>query len=172
MSSRLDNIENKIIEFLNTINGSLQPTGYTYNTKVGQIQLYDEVLNLSLNNDNKAVNYTIEQYEPINNTEFQLSQYGYTQQAIYQIESKLHNIGNETNTKRSIISKMNENLDDLLFLFGQNHTLGGQVANIQFVSSTRKFADNNNRIQSGSLITLWSIIYTQSINNPLEPTCA
>ena len=174
MSSRLANIETKMVSLLESVDGSNQGS-YTYNSTTGQVQVYDEVLSISRNTDTKFVNHYIEQQEDVGveNTEYQVGQYAYNQRVIYEIKSKVHNIGDENNAKNAIRTKMNELLDDLLYLFGNNYTLNGQATKIQFNNAYRDYSDvSNNRIQSGELVTTWTVEYTQSIADPSQKACA
>jgi len=172
--SRLDTVETKITTLLETIDGTDQGT-YTYNTTTGRVQVFDEVLSLSRNTDYGHVNHILEQQEDVGveAAEFQAGQYAFTQRVIYDIKSKVHNVGSEANAKNAIRTKMNELLDDLLYLFGNTYTLEGQVSWIKFKSAVREYEDiTNNRIQSATLVTKWEVVYTQSIANPNVKSCA
>ena len=172
--SRLQDIETKLSNLLSTIDGGTHGL-YTYHSTTGTIQVYDEVLSMGRNSDNKHVNHVIEQQEDIGveNNEFQAGQNAFTNRAIYTITSKVYNIGNEGNAKNAIRLKLNELIDDLIYLFGNNYTLNGVVSYIRFNNAIREYEDiTNNRIQSASLVTTWEVVYTQSIANPGIKACA
>lgn len=179
MIDRFSQIELNISNSLSSIDGTIQPTGYQYYSKTGQIQVYDEVLSLGRNittsgSDYKSVNYVVEQDEGtgVENQDWSTGQYAYTQRTIYNIDARVHNIGNEGNARNAIRQRMNEVLCDLLYKFGKDYTLGGQVAYIRFYNSARVYDDvTNNRIMSGILKTKWEIIFTQSFNDPNIPAC-
>lgn len=176
MANRLDTIELDIADTLKSIDGLTTSLGYTYYTTTGSVQLFDENLSLNRNTNNKMVNHYIEQspdQDGIVYSEFQVGQWASTNESIYEIRSKLHNTGTESNAKNAIRSKMNDLLDDLLYAFGNRFTLGGRVSYIQFLSATREYEDvTNNRIQSATLVTKWKIVFTQSIANPSTKSCA
>jgi hypothetical protein len=187
MADRITNIEEQLVVTIQTIDKSTQPTGYTFYTKTGTVQLYDEVLSLSTNKHTstsasptnyKSVNHVIEQQEStgIEGQEWTTGQWAYTNRVVYVIESKVHNVGSESTSKESpknaIRKRMNECLNDLLFAFGKNYTLNGKVAWIKFLGAFRDYEDvTNNRIQSGKLISQWEVVFTQSFNNPNLPAC-
>lgn len=171
--NRIDKIEQEIIKTINNIDGSTKPT-YKYYTTTGTVQVFDEVLSLARNTDIKMVNHYIDQVdgEGVYNSEFDLGQWSYSQSSIYEIKSKVHNVGTEVNSKNAIRTRMNELLSDLLYAFGTNHSLDGAVAYVKFRSAYREYESiTNNRIQSATLITRWEIIFTQSILNPDIPAC-
>jgi len=67
---RITTIESKIIDVLNRIDGTAQPSGYSYYSVTGTVQLDDEVLSLASNRttvtkDIKSVNHRIEHREDI-----------------------------------------------------------------------------------------------------------
>ena len=173
--NRLDQIELEILTLLLSIDG-LTHGEYTYTTKTGQVQVYDNRLNIGRNGpDIKEVNHVLEQQEDVGveGSDFDAGQYAFTQVVIYEISSKLYNDGDENNAKNSIRSKMNGLIDDLLYLYGNNYTLNGKASQITFESAFRDYDEiSNNRIQSGELITRWRVLYTQSIGNPSIPACA
>jgi hypothetical protein len=175
MSSRIDTIETEIVNVLTSIDQTTQSSGYTYYTKTGSVQLFDENLALARNTDTKSTNHYIYQEDDdgVFNSEFQAGQWALTNQTNYKIKSKVHNIGNESNAKNAIRTKMNEQLDDLLFAFTNRYTLGGRVSWIRFVSATYEYEPvSNNRIQSGTLVTKWEVVFSQSIANPSIKACA
>ena len=171
--NRIDSIEQEIINTIKNIDGSTKPT-YKYYTTTGTVQIFDEVLSLARNTDIKMVNHYIDQVEDdgVSNSDFDIGQWAYTQISTYEIKSKVHNIGTEANSKNAIRTRMNDLLSDLLYAFGQNHDLDGKVAYIKFKTANREYESvTNNRIQSGTLVTRWEIIFTQSILNPDIPAC-
>ena len=174
------------VEIANTLSGideSVRSSGYHYYTNSGQIQCYDEVLSLGRNitsttipiDNFKSVNHIFEQDENsgVVNQDWATGQGAITQRINYVIRSKVHNYGSEGgNIKNNIRIRMSECLADLLYAFGQNYTLGGKAQWIRFVSATRQYDDiTNNRIQSGTLVTVWEVVYSQSFNNPDIPAC-
>lgn len=184
MGSRLDNIEEKIIEVLTGIDKSTHSTGYTYWTQTGTINVSDEVLSLGRNRtgattDYKSVNHYVDQQDDfgVEGQDWTQGQKAYTNRVVYEIKSTVHNIGDESknklNPKNEIRKRMNELTDDLLFAFGLNDRLDGQVTWIRFLGAVKDYADiTNNRIQTGTLTTRWEVIYTQSFNNPGIPACS
>jgi hypothetical protein len=170
--TRIDAIETELIKTIQDIDGSQKPT-YKYYTQSGTVQIFDEVLSLARNTDLKMVNHYVDQLEDegISSAEFDAGQWAYTLSTIYEIKSKVHNLGDEANSKNAIRTKMNEVLSDLLYAFGQNNDLDGKVAQIKLVNATRDYTSSNNRIQSGTLVTRWDIIFSQSILNPDIPAC-
>jgi len=171
-------IETNIASSLLTIDATPQVT-YTYYSKTGTVQVYDESLSLSRNittsgGTYKHVNYVVEQDEGvgIENQGWSTGQYAYTQRTIYNIDARVHNIGNEVNARNAIRQRMNEVLSDLLYLFAKDYTLNGQVAYIRFYNSIREYDEvTNNRIMSGTLKTKWEIIFQQSFTDPNSPAC-
>jgi len=175
MSSRIDTIEAKIFDVLEKIDGTTQSTGYTYYTSTGSVQIYDEKLSLSRNINALEVNHYIDQVEGegIYSSEFQVGQWAITNTTNYEIRSKVHNDGTESNAKNAIRIKLNEVFDDLLFAFSNRYTLDGHVSWIRFVSAIPKYETiTNNRIQSATLITKWEVSFTQSIANTSIKSCA
>lgn len=172
--NRLDGIEERITNALLYIDPANSTPPYIFKTTTGTVQIYDEALSLALNSDVKEVNYIIEEDDSgIVNDEWQVGQYAYTNKVNYIIKAKVHNIGNEGNPKKAIRSKMHDVLDDLLFLFGNDHTLKGLIAYIKFVDAVKDIDEvSNNRIQSGTLTTTWEIEFTQDIANPSIGACA
>lgn len=179
---RITDFEIEIVNTLDTIDKSLQSTGYTFYTQTGTVNVYDETLSLGRNgvgystsaSDYKSVNHQIEQQEStgIEGQEWTTGQFAYTNRVVYVIKSKVHNIGNEPNPKNGIRTRMNECLSDLLFAFGKNYQLAGKVAWIRFMGAYREYEDiTNNRIQTGTLTTQWEVMFTQSFNNPDLPAC-
>lgn len=177
---RITNIESKIAETLNTIDGTTQPSGYKFYTNTGTIQVYDEVLSNARNTatvgeTNKSVNYTYDLQDStgIEGQEWSTGQEAYTNKFMVVIKAKVHNISDGTlHPKNEIRIKMNECLGDLLFVFAKNYHLSGQVESISFVSANRIYEDiSNNRIQTGTLETIWSVTFQQDFNNPDIPAC-
>jgi hypothetical protein len=176
------NFEIEIGNTLKTIYPAINPSGYVYKTNTGQVQCYDEVLSLGRNvtsivlpaDDMKSVNHQYEQEENIGivNNEWSTGQAAITNRVVYNIKSKVHNYGNEGDVKNAIRIRMNEVLSDLIYAFYQNYTLSGRVQWIKFLGAYREYEDiTNNRIQTGTLLTQWEIVYSQSMNNPDRPAC-
>jgi hypothetical protein len=183
MADRITNIESEITTALESIDKSVQYSGYTFYTQTGTVCVYDEVLSLGRNliedtTDYKSVNHVVEQQEStgIEGQEWTTGQIAYTNRVVYEIKSKVHNVGTESTTlsnpKNAIRMRMNECLNDLLYVFGQNYQLNGHVSWIRFLGAYRGYEDiTNNRIQSGILTTQWEVVFTQSFNNPDIPAC-
>ena len=183
MADRITNIETELVATLETIDQTLQPTGYTFYSNTGTVQVYDEVLSLgrnavSVDNDYESVNHQIEQQESIGieGQDWSTGQKAYSNRVVYVIESKVHNVGDESSSnehpKNAIRKRMNECLNDLLFAVGNNYQLNGQVSWIRFLGAYREYEDiTNNRIQSGTLVTQWEVMFNQSFDNPDLNAC-
>jgi hypothetical protein len=178
----ISKLENELYNTILSIDGTTQSTGYKYYSNTGTVQVYDEVLSLGRNialsatpsNDYKSVNHIVEQQEStgIEGQDWSTGQWAYTNRVVYVIKSKVHNIGNESDYKNAIRTRMNEVYNDLLFAIGQNYTLNGMAQYIRFLNAYREYEDiTNNRIQTGTIITQWEVIFSQSINNPDVPAC-
>jgi hypothetical protein len=177
---RITTIESKITDTLNTIDGTTQSTGYKFYTNTGTIQVYDEVLSNARNTNTvgetlMGVNYQYEIQDStgIEGLEWSTGQKALTNRFILGIKAKVHNVGDGTkHPKNEIRVAMNECLSDLLFAFSKNYHLSGQVESITFMNALRTYEDiSNNRIQTGTLETLWSVTFQQDFNNPDNPAC-
>jgi len=177
---RITTIESKITSTLNSIDGTLQSTGYQFYTNTGTIQVYDEVLSNARNvttvgEDKLSVNYQYELQESsgIEGLEWSTGQKAYTNRFILVVRAKLNNYSDGTmHPKNEIRIKMNECLSDQLFAFAKNYHLDGQVQSITFMNANRLYEDiTNNRIQTGTLETLWLVTFQQDFNNPNIPAC-
>ena len=176
----ISKIEQEITNTLKTVDGTLQSTGYTFYTNTGQVQIYNEALALAINNttvgeSDKSVNHTYEFDEStgIQAIEISIGQKAYSNQAMYTIRSKVHNLPDDTITARNEIRvKMNECLNDLLFAFGQNYHLNNTVQSLVFLNSSREYEDiTNNRVQAATLISKWVVTFHQSFDNPNNSAC-
>ncbi len=182
MSNRITNIETEISNTLEGIDGTAQST-YMYKTNTGTIQVYDEVLSLGRNlvhttNDYESVNHQFDQQEDVGveGQDWSTGQKTYSNRMVYVLKSKVHNVGSESANKQSpknaIREKMYDCLMDLLYAFGENHQLNGQVSWIRFLGAYPDYDDiTNNRIQSGTLISQWEVQFNQSFSNPDIPSC-
>ena len=177
---RITTIETKVAAVLDSIDGTSQSTGYKFYTNTGTIQVYDEVLSLGRNSTtsgetNKGVNYVFELQDSagIEGMEWSTGQKAYTNRFMLQLDAKVHNSGEGTShPKNEIRIKMNECLNDLLFAFAKDYTLAGQVQSIIFKNAFRLYEDiTNNRIQSGTLQTLWEVTFQQDFSNPDISAC-
>ena len=168
---RLTEIENNIALVLQGIDGTLQSTGYTYKTEAGTVNVYDEMISIAENVNNKMVNYEIEQDFGEDALDYSEGQNAMTNEVVYRITCKVHNDGTETNPKRAIISKMNEVLADLKFAFGNNHTVNKKCNWFIYAGSEREYAENNNIIQAGSLVVRFTCNYSQALYNPDVHAC-
>jgi hypothetical protein len=177
---RITTIETKIVAALNSIDGTTQSTGYKFYTNTGTIQVYDEVLSqgrntTTLGETNKGVNYKFELQDSagIQGNEWSTGQKAYTNSFMLQLDAKVHNVGDGTvHPKNEIRIKMNECFNDLLFAFARDYTLAGQVQSIIFKNAFRLYEDiSNNRIQTGTLQTLWEVTFQQDCSNPDIPAC-
>ncbi len=171
MADRLTDIEDNIALVLKNIDGTLQSTGYTYKTKTGTVNIYDEMISMAENLDNKMVNYEIEQDFGEDALDYSEGQNAMTNEVIYKITCKVHNIGDEVNPKRAIIIKMNEVLADLKFAFGNNHTVNKKCNWFIYAGSEREFAANNNIINAGNLIVKFTCNYSQALYNTDVHAC-
>jgi len=166
-------MEQKIMDLLNTIDGE-EHGSYKYYTTTGTVDVYDEALSLALNTSNKKTNHTIK-FDDIQDTVFtdvSWGQHAYTANGVIEIRSRVHNVGDEGgNVKNAIRQKLNEALSDLLYCFAQDYILDGEAELIRIASFKRTYDTTNNRIQSGVLITRWSLIYTMDMLNPRIPAC-
>lgn len=177
---RITTIESKITAVLNSIDGTTQSTGYKFYTNTGTIQVYDEVLSLGRNTTttgetNKGVNYTYELDDTagITGEEWSTGQEAYTNSFQLILKAKLHNVSDGTlHPKNEMRVKMNECLCDLLFAFAKDYHLSGQADSIIFNSCKRVYEDvTNNRIQTGTLETIWTVTFQQAFSNPDIPAC-
>ena len=94
---RLTLIENKIADAVKTINGGVQPSGYTYYTSAGTVNIEDECLSLSQNTDENMVNYLITLNGSETQTSFTYGQNAYMNSVNFLITGKVHNVGDEGN---------------------------------------------------------------------------
>jgi hypothetical protein len=176
---RITTIESKIVDVLNRIDGTTQPSGYKFYSVTGTIQVDDEVLSLATNRTTipknvKSVNHTIEHREDIGVEvqEWSTGQKAYTSRIVFTIKSKVHNIGDEKNAKNAIRIKMNEVLSDLMKAVNDDYQLDKTVQWCRMLNSFREYEDvTNNRIQSATLISNWEVVYNQSFTNPDIPVC-
>lgn len=177
---RISTIENKVSDTLLSIDGTLQSTGYKFYTNTGTVQVYDEVLSLARNTTtvgetNKSVNYEYEMQDTngIQGLEWSTGQSAYTNKLLLVVKAKVHNVSDGTmHPKNEMRIRMNECLNDQLFAFAKNYHLNGQVDSIIFMDARRHYEDiTNNRIQTGTLETLWSVTFQQSFSNPDVPAC-
>ncbi len=177
---RITTIESKITNILNTIDGTTQPNGYKFYTNTGTIQVYDETLSNARNTTTPGetgigVNYQYELQDStgIEGMDWSTGQKAQTSRMIMVIKAKVHNVGDGTkHPKNEIRVAMNECLSDIQYAFWNNYTLSGQVQSISFMNSFRTYDDiSNNRIQSGTLTSLWSITFQQDFSNPDIPAC-
>lgn len=188
MADRLSAIEQNMYEALGRIDGTLQSTGYTYYSNTGTIQVYDEGLSLEFNDvdpvdDYKSVNHIVQQQEDIGIEvqEWSTGQKALTTRVVYEIQSRVHNFGDELDNgihpKNSIRIKMNQVINDLLFVFNQDYQLkqgselNGRVNVIRMIGAYKMYEDNNDVIQSGTLVTQWEVLYNQSFDNPDLNAC-
>jgi len=186
-NSRTSKIEAEIAKILNFVKGQQVTPEYKYFTVTGTVDIYDERLSLSTNEndgdpatDAKSVNHIIQQDEDegISGGDFSTGQGVYTNTVVYEIRSKVHNIGDassaDSHPKNEIKEKLSELFDDLLhvFAYGHNYHLNGQANEVKFLNAYREFADiTNNRIQTAVLVTRWQIQFNQSYTNPTVPAC-
>jgi hypothetical protein len=142
--------------------------------------VYDEVLSNARNTTtvgetNKSVNYTYDMDDAngIEAMDWSTGQEAYTNRFTVVVRAKVHNFSDGTmHPKNEIRIRMNECLSDQLFAFARDYHLGGTVESIIFRGSNRIYEDiSNNRVQTGTLETTWSVTFQQDFNNPDIPAC-
>ena len=171
----ISKIESNMQLVLETIDGSLQTTGYTFKSKTGTIEIEDEVVSQEINRvngiDGSEVNYEIEQDAGENGDDFDLGANAYANTTVYVIRAKIHLDGDEAYPKRAAKIKMNEVLADMKFAFGNNHSLNKSCDLFRYAGSNRTYAENNDTIQTGTLETKFVLIYGQDVGNPDMYAC-
>jgi len=175
---RITTIESKFGDALGRIDGTIQTTGYTYYTNTGTIQVYDEVLSLARNTTtvgetNKGVNHQYEwQDSGLEGQDWSTGQKAYTNRMVIVLRSKLHNYVTGAHPKNEMRILMNQCLSDLLFTFGVDYQLGQTSQWCKFLGAYREYEDiTNNRIQTGTLVTQWEVVFNQSFTNPDNDAC-
>lgn len=174
MEARLNVIEDNLAIILSTIAGQLDPdTGYQYHSTTGTVNVYDEVVSVNTNLDDKMVNYEIEQNSDERKVYIQDGQNRIANEVDYKFIARLHNEGDETSPKRAIIRQMNEVLSDLKRVFSAdlNNTVLKEASSIDYNYSNRVFAEDGDKIHTGDLEAVFTIRYTQSIYNPDINAC-
>lgn len=158
-----------------TLEGIVAPTsatsGYDYYTTTGTVNIEDESLSLSINTDNRMVNYVVTLDGNENNNTWSLGNSAYTNTVLFKVCARVHQDDTQGNPKFSINQKMNECLSDLKYAFGKNFTLNGKCEWIRYSRSNRVIHPSNNRIQTGDLECYFEVTYSQSMNNPNIQAC-
>jgi hypothetical protein len=173
--SRIEMIEAALAAVLLSIDGTDQGT-YIYNTKTGQVQIYDEALAGELNSyaggSLQDVNHVIEETA---DTGVELSVESLGQDAqechvTYVVTSTLHNNGDELSSKNAMRALQSKLFDDLVFAFAADYTLNNTVNHIYFQNMFREFSDDGGRIE-GKLVTYWRVQFSQAFSNPSQKAC-
>jgi len=167
---RITAIEEKLKELLETIDGTVQPSGYQYHTTTGTVNIEDEALSLAQNTDNKAVNYCIYVSEE-RALDWSIGQNAYMNELVFMISARVHNIGTEDNPKFAITERMNEVLSDIKHLIYKNSTIGRLVELASYVGSRRQPSATNNRIMTGDIEIFVQVQYSQQGENPDIQAC-
>lgn len=173
---RLSTLEQSIVDILETIDGTMQPSDYTYYTSTGQIMIEDEVISNAVSRslgEFAYIDYTIEQVDVETNIEYEDShgQNLYTNTVMYIITARIKNKVNSPNPKRDIKVKCNEVLSDIKYLFGQYNTLNGQATSFVYAESERQYNATHDIIRTADLKLFFELTYSQALNNPDIPTC-
>lgn len=170
MSNRITDIEEKLKELLESIDGTIQPIGYTYHTKTGTVNIEDEVLSLANNTDNKMVNYCIYASDETG-LDWSIGQNSYMSELVILISARVHNVGDEGNPKFAINERMNEVLSDFKHLLYKNNTIGRMVEIAKYTGSRRVYSATNNRITTGDIEIFINLQYSQQGENPDIMAC-
>jgi len=174
---RITSIETELQTLISTIavpiitSASPPPVGYQYYTSTGTVQIEDEVLSLATNVDSKMVNYVIYLDQPEVNEEWSIGQCAYTNTLMFRVVGRVHLLGSEGNPKFQINQKMNEVVSDFKYLFGSKHTLNGKCNYVRYMTSERRYNENNNRIFTAEIDIILMVNYSQSLNNPDLGAC-
>ena len=157
----LDTIEANIAMALTEIDKTEQPSRfpdkYTYHTKTGSVNVRDEVIaNIGLSDIND-INYQIDSIGEEN----AVVNYGANQSCFkvpYDITATVKCLPFD-NTINAANSKMNDIIEDIVFLFCKRNTLYNSCFSFNLIRSSRSYTKNNDMIESGIITMRFELQY-------------
>ncbi len=177
---RLSLIEEELKNVILKIDGTLQPTGYTYYTSVDIVNVEDEgwidVQNYVTETSPTGLNSypSINIYLDPREDTYDHTANVYANKDYFRLVGRVQNDSMNIvpqNSKFDINRKMNELLSDVKFVIAQNNTLNDTVDRCNLVRSERKYTQDNKVYRTGDIIIYLEVKYTQSFSNPDLNVC-
>ena len=174
-TDRLTVIEDKLEVLIKSIDKTIQPNGYEFNTATGNVQVDDEVIGgiiSSSKGSHLTIDYTFEQdtageqnddWNSGANDSQNSTKYILVARVISNPASKL--------PKRDVKIKCNEVLSDIKYAIAHNYTLDGNLLYLEYVSSSRVYNTSQNITRAANLEIIVNLQYGQEFNNPNIAAC-
>jgi len=181
MNTFIDRIEDRIKADLDSIlMGTVNGSGYVYRTTTGTVNINDQVLSQSINEDDgieptdpDIVNYSIflgdDSRTPQDGITFLANTIGSnatTMQFAVLIVGKVRNVGDETNPRFEIDKRMNACVSDVLTKFNADQTLGKLATRIKPISIQRLYYAKNDVIDTGEVKMKYMVELSVAFGNP------